>query len=145
MAFLKIEDFDIKIKRDRLLTLLELNHTALETEALEKLRPFEDRAVEEIKKKLSLRYDLAYELSQVDSERNKQLINFLIDLSAYFIYAKRSSDVIPDTIEADYKNALKSLAAIRDGKEETDLQTIDENGDDFSVFLTDNENYVNRF
>lgn len=62
------------------------------------------------------KYDIAYEFSLTEDERNKFMLRLAIDILAYDAYTRMSIEIIPEIREVRYNDAISTLMKITKGE-----------------------------
>jgi phage gp36-like protein len=120
MAFISSSDYDSTIKAE-ILTLTQGNEASRQKA--------EQDAISQVKGYLGGRFDIEYELSLLDAERNDNLIRWIIDISLYRLYNRRGEIEMPPERGVNFDTAIEQLKDARAGNYHTGLKLLDLKGD----------------
>lgn len=78
-------------------------------------------AMDTIKTKAGVLYDLTAELQKNGNERNGYLISLALSIALYEVYMRSDDEEIPPKVIKNYEDALDALDKIANGKDVLDL------------------------
>lgn len=121
--YLEKKDYQLRIRLDLLDILLEhiVETTGENTTSEELLAAANKTAVDTIKTKAGVLYDVSEELSKSGNDRNGYLLSLALSIALYELYQRADDDNIPEKVIKNYNDAFKSLDEISKGKEPLDL------------------------
>lgn len=115
MAYIFLEDGDL----ESAIFAQFLNERSAEPQ-LEILETIEKKKIALIKTKLNKRYDLDLIFEAVGDERNFYILDLLIKLFIYDFIRRNAARKMTKDVKEDYDGAMKTLEAIKAGKEVPD-------------------------
>jgi hypothetical protein len=113
MNFLTPEDFNLKLSTDILDQITESDETILDDAELHATAIIEDA--------FSATYDLDAEFAKTTTDRHKNLLKWMLNLTIYFIYERVPSQQVPDRVVKNYDDTILEIKGIESGKRNTTL------------------------
>jgi hypothetical protein len=141
MAYIFLEDGDL----ESAILAQFLNERSKEPQT-EILEVIEKKKIALIKTKLNKRYDLAAIFNAIGDERNFYILDLLIKLVLYDFISRNAARKMTKDIKEDRDEALKTLEAIKAGKEVPDgLPSITDTEGNTVARVTGGNNRNNNF
>lgn len=114
--FITDEDYDVQT-RNEIIKLLD------NTDTRTALRLAERMAMDQIKKLISKKYDMAAIFAKVGENRDAYIVMIVIDIALYHIWAGRAPRMIPEYRNTRYRDAINWLTDVANGMD-TDLPLL---------------------
>lgn len=123
MVFLTTDDFKLKLSVDILNQILQLDNSILDDA--------EQQAIAIIEDNLSPNFDIETELAKTATDRHKNLIRWMLNLTLYFVYERVPDDQVPERVVKNYDDTIAEIELIARGKKNTTLErVVDEETDE---------------
>lgn len=113
MIYLTEGDFVAKISDNILEQILDGNNTILD-EA-------EQSATAIIQDAFAEKYDLDAEFAKTVTDRHKNLLRWMLNLTLYFLYERVHDNQVPDRVVKNYDDTVSEIKSIEQGKRNTSL------------------------
>jgi len=113
MIYLTEGDFVAKISDNILEQILDGNNTILD-EA-------EQSATAIIQDAFAQKYDLDAEFAKTGTDRHKNLLRWMLNLTLYFLYERVHDNQVPDRVVKNYDDTVSEIKSIEQGKRNTSL------------------------
>ena len=119
--FINKQDFKSKINLEILEQILEGDDSLIEDA--------ETTAQAIVVDALCKQYDLSAEWDKTGKDRNRRLLNWMLNMMAYFLYGGIPDNEIPERITKDYDDTRKELKLVEDAKIAVNLpHLVDDTG-----------------
>lgn len=119
MKYIEIDDIKSKCKENVINDLIDRSgYTVTDSQILDNV---EDSTLLLVKSYLSSKYNLDIEFSRQGNQRNKLLVNLIVDIMLYELHTRLQTDIIPEMRETRKENAIKILNQISKGQLIIDL------------------------
>jgi len=89
-------------------------------------------ALDEIKSYIGTKYDMNFEFSRIDNDRNSYLISIVIDIMLFHLYSRIAPDNIPEIKLQRYGKVIEWLELAAKGKVSPNLKVLDNKYDNNS-------------
>jgi hypothetical protein len=127
MNFLLEDDFKLKIDAGIRTQIIDTDDSVMDEAELQATAIIQDA--------LSHIYDLDAEFAKTSTDRHKNLIRWMLNLSVYFIYERVPDMQVPERVVKNYDDTVNEIKSIESGKRNTTLtKLIDEDGNNNTIF-----------
>lgn len=138
MAFLTADDYKESIKDNILTDIIEGDDT-LRTSA-------ELKSQELMESYLAMRFKVGTIFSQTGVERNPMIIQFMVDISLYYLHKRINPNQIPDIRIEEFDNAKQWLSKVSAGKLKPNLPELaNDEGNSKTVSYGSNTKYHHKW
>jgi len=111
MTFAALQDFYFKVSQNILDQITEAQNTLVDDA--------EAQAIALIKDALDQKYDMQTEFAKTGTDRNLNLLRWVLNLSVYFLYQRVPDDQVPARVVKDYDDTRDEIKLIEQGKRNT--------------------------
>jgi len=111
MTFAALQDFYFKVSQNILDQITEAQNTLVDDA--------EAQAIALIKDALDQKYDMQTEFAKTGTDRNLNLLRWVLNLSVYFLYQRVPDDQVPERVVKDYDDTRDEIKLIEQGKRNT--------------------------
>ena len=116
MAFLTVQDYKESIKDNILTDIIEGDDTLRQSAEL--------KAQELMESYLNMRYKVGEIFSRLGLERNPIIIQFMVDITIYYLHKRINPNQIPDLRVEEFDNAKQWLSKVSAGKLKPNLPEL---------------------
>lgn len=120
MAFINRTDCESAMEPDEIDQIIDGNSTVLD----DAIADAEELASEMLRP----RFNLDIELAKTGTDRNRQLVKQMVAIAVFYISERLVSNVQPESRLEAFERAEKWLSEVSRGMRQTDLTSIDEEG-----------------